>query len=52
MPLDVFGLHARYTGLCQKAVGLVCKHRVNSNANRDRDGLLQLLILNEEFLVS
>ena len=50
MPLDVLG-RTRAT-LTYATSLLVRKVRVISNVCRDRDRLLQLLILNEEFLVN
>ncbi len=51
MPLDVLG-RTRATLMHSTSVSLAEKPGQSLNVHRDRDRLLQLLILNEEFLVN
>ena len=52
MPLDVSGLHARYTDAIQRVFNFAWKDGVIFDVHRDGDSFLQLLISSEELFAS
>ena len=52
MPLDVSGPHARYTDEFNELITWIERSGKSLKFHRDGDRLLQLLIFNEEYLVS
>ncbi|KAI3663518.1 hypothetical protein L6452_45810 [Arctium lappa] len=52
MPLDVLGRDARYTDVFNEYIALADRPGKSLKFHRDGDRSLQLLVLNEEFLVS